>query len=525
MKKKDILFVHIPKSAHTDRPIGSFTRMNLLPTCLLGLADLLKRRGFSTEIVHLRVEEMEDPSFSALSYLRAQPPRVLALDLHWHHQSYDVMEGVKKIKASCPDTFVLLGGQTASYYHEEIMKNFDAVDGILRGEVEGPALELARVLLDGKGDLFSIPNLTWRRKGKVLINPLSFVASVEDLNTLCFTNFRLLKNQEAYIRYISGPFQRKRMPTERKMSPFSAASLVFHLPVGRGCPVQCTWCSEGMLSQETVSGRNAVIFRSVGKVIDTIQDALAYGYKIFYIKFDPYPEHPEFYLELFSRLRKEKVRMRCLFESCGLPTVKFIRSFKESFPGPESSIVLSPHSGLEELRMFHKGYPFTNQALMDCLGLLKEHRVFCDLHFSLGAPFENEDDHRETIGLQRKIRRQFPNVRSIRTAPLEMEPGSPWHADPGAYGVKTSLRNFMDFVKYHSEERESFYSPGYWIPDYFRGTEDEKGFAEALRRIKWNHFCFLQPTAGKWRIPIPGRRLGDFSHLVRKVKGLVRKRA
>lgn len=173
--------------------------------------------------------------------------------------------------------------------------------------------------------------------------------------------------------------------------------------------------------------------------------------------------------------------------------------------------------------MFHKGYPFTDKALMGCLRQLKEHRVFCDLHFTLGAPFETEDDHRETIRLQRKIRRQFSNVRNIRTVPLEMEPGSPWHTNPEAFGVKTSLRSFMDLVKYHSEEREGSFSPGYWIPYYFRGKEDEKGFEEALRKIKWSRFCFLQPAAGKRRIPIPGRRLGDLSHFVRKVKGLIRR--
>jgi hypothetical protein len=104
-----------------------------------------------------------------------------------------------------------------------------------------------------------------------------------------------------------------------------------------------------------------------------------------------------------------------------------------------------------------------------------------------------------------------------------MEPGSPWHTNPEAFGVKTSLRSFMDLVKYHSEEREGSFSPGYWIPYYFRGKEDEKGFEEALRKIKWSRFCFLQPAAGKRRIPIPGRRLGDLSHFVRKVKGLIRR--
>jgi radical SAM superfamily enzyme YgiQ (UPF0313 family) len=118
--------------------------------------------------------------------------------------------------------------------------------------------------------------------------------------------------------------------------------------------------------------------------------------------------------------------------------------------------------------MFHKGYPFTDKALMGCLRQLKEHRVFCDLHFTLGAPFETEDDHRETIRLQRKIRRQFSNVRSIRTVPLEMEPGSPWYTNPEALG-----QDLFEALWISSSiiQKKGGFFPWYLIPYYFRGKE------------------------------------------------------
>jgi len=234
---------------------------------LLALADRLHRSGLSTQVVHLGIEWIEDSDFSILSYLREKHPRIVALDLHWHHQSHDVIDMVKQIKAARPQTYILLGGFTASFFHEEIMKTFPEVDGIIRGEGEEPLAELAQAIQGDQVEFFSVPNLTWRRKKKILVNPLSYVATEEDLNRLCFTHFDLLKNYPTYIRSSSGSYHVK-----------GASSPVFPLPVGRGCPVQCTWCSGGCVSQETVSGRNDVIFRSVGKVIDTIQDALAQGY-------------------------------------------------------------------------------------------------------------------------------------------------------------------------------------------------------------------------------------------------------
>jgi len=177
------------------------------------------------------------------------------------------MEHVKKIKAAFPQTYILLGGFTASFFHEEIMRNFDEVDGIIRGEAEVPVLELANALLQGRDNLFSVPNLTWRRKGRILINPLSYVASEKELNGLSFTNFRLLKNHPTYIRYIGQPFYVKGVSKEKNFWMYSLKSPIYHLTVGRGCPVQCTWCGGGRSSLENITGRNEVTFRGVEPVL------------------------------------------------------------------------------------------------------------------------------------------------------------------------------------------------------------------------------------------------------------------
>ncbi|HSB05372.1 MAG TPA: cobalamin-dependent protein [Thermodesulfobacteriota bacterium] len=526
MGKVDCLFLHVPKLINYYRPIDQFIWINFLPMGLLALADFLQRHDISTQVLHLGVEWIEGRNFSILDYLRENDPRIVAFDLHWHHQSFDVIEMAKKVKASSPSTFIVLGGYTASFFHEEIMKDFDAVDGIIRGEAEIPMLELARALLQGGKDLFSVPNLTWRRKGRILMNPLSYVASEEDLNNLSFTNFPLLKNYSTYIRYLGQPFYVRGVSKEKNFWMYSLKSPIYHLPVGRGCPVQCTWCGGGHLAQKEITGRREVIFRGINEVIQTIKEALSYGYETFHICFDPFPKNPDYYLRLFSRLREEKIRSECFFESFGLPTVDFILSFKETFPGPKSLIALSPDVGSVRTRRIHKGYPYTNQALTECLDQLEQHQVYCDLFFALGVPFERKEDVYQTIRFQRDLRSRYPYVKGIRTFTIEMEPGSPWHLHPELFGVKTDLRNFIDFYHYHSGKVSPFSSMGYWIPNFF-GNEngnDEKGFEEALQKIKCRHFCFIHPDARKSSNPFWGRRLCDLSHLFWRAKNLGRRR-
>jgi radical SAM superfamily enzyme YgiQ (UPF0313 family) len=185
-------------------------------------------------------------------------------------------------------------------------------------------------------------------------------------------------------------------------------SPIYQLPVGRGCPVQCTWCGGGHLAQKSITGRREVSFRGIEEVIQTIKEALSYGYETFHLCFDPYPQKPEYYLRLFSRIREEKIKMDCFFESFGLPTVDFIRSFKETFPGPKSLIALSPDVGSVRTRRIHKGYAYSNQALMECLDEMEQHQVYCDLFFTFGVPFEKKEDVDQTIQFQRELRNRYP---------------------------------------------------------------------------------------------------------------------
>jgi len=398
------------------------------------------------------------------------------------------------------------------------------VDGIIRGEAELPILELVKTLKEGKDDLFSVPNLSWRRRGRVLINPLSYIASGEELNHLCFTNFPLLKNYPAYIHMTGHPFNVMGVSTKKNYPRHSPKSPVFHLPVGRGCPVQCTWCSGGISSQKTITGRKKVLFRDIQKVLESIQEAVSYGYETFHINFDPSPQNPEYFLELFPRMREEKLRVECFFECYGLPTIQFVKSFKETFPGPGSLLILSPETGSDRLRKAHKGFAYTNRALFESLKQLEQHEVLSDLFFTLGIPFEEEEDFHQTLRLQSEIRSRYPCVRGIRTCLLGMEPGSPWHMDPEEFGIVASLRNFMDFYHYHSGEESPFSSAGYWIPGYFEGVKNEEHFKKTLQEIKCHHFCFFHPIVGKSSHPYWGKKLCDFSNLYWKTKECLKRK-
>ena len=177
------------------------------------------------------------------------------------------------------------------------------------------------------------------------------------------------------------------------------------------CPMHLVW--RGPFGPKVDHRQARGCLSGYQEIIQTIREALSYGYETFHFCFDPYPQKPDYYLRLFSRIREEKIKMECFFESFGLPRDDFIRSFKETFPGPKSLIALSPDVGSERTRRIHKGYAYTNQALMKCLDQMEQHRVYCDLFFTFGVPFEKKEDVYRTIQFQRELRSRYPYVKGF----------------------------------------------------------------------------------------------------------------
>jgi hypothetical protein len=216
--------------------------------------------------------------------------------------------------------------------------------------------------------------------------------------------------------------------------------------------------------------------------------------------------------------------MECRFEAFGLPTIALIKSFKETFPGSRSCIILKPDVGSEQVRRIHKGYAFSNQTLMACLEQLNRLRIPCHLYFTTGVPFETEEDMSKTVRFQKEIQHRYPIVKKIHHVTFEIEPGSPWHLYPEAYGIQTSLKNFMDFYHHASERKEGPPSLGYWIPNYFRGAESAKDFETALHHAKTRHFGLAYSETKRPSDLAQRRKFCDLPELFGRVKGLVGKK-
>ena len=96
----------------------------------------------------------------------------------------------KIVKEKCPQTFITLGGFTASYFAQEIMENYPFIDSIIKGEGEIPIRELAEKIANNDENLSTVPNLFWRKNREIVHNSNTFVATDEDLNSFTFFDIK-----------------------------------------------------------------------------------------------------------------------------------------------------------------------------------------------------------------------------------------------------------------------------------------------------------------------------------------------
>jgi radical SAM superfamily enzyme YgiQ (UPF0313 family) len=511
-EKLDILFLHVPKFSNYYKPFDEYMFINFVSMGLFALADITRAAGYKTKIVHLGIEWICDNDFSIIDYIEKTAPKVVAVPIFWHPQSYDAVEVIRAVKKRFPDIIIVTGGFTASYFADEIIREVKEVDALVRGHGEAsilPVLERAAACPGGRDklDLSNIANLLWKKYlpaggFEVVANKEVFFASNADLDKLNFTNIALLNNYETYknsFRLNVAYSKRISREDNLKITPVRA----YHIPlfIGRGCPTECKLCAGRQKNQIKMNCSGAVIMRSIEKVCDSIEEIKKYGFDQVIVCTDPYPDKPQYFIDLFRRIRERGIEIEMFFESWGLPTREFIDEFGRTFHGRNSAIAISAESGSDLVRAKIRGYSFTNAELFNTLDYLEESRVGFLVFFTVGNPFETEADLDLTSQLIADIKDKYNFVRWLTTYPVQIEPGSAIFEEPELYGVEKMFYTFMDYYNFHGSRESCLYTNlGYNVKGYFKDepeltskAERVDWFCAQISRLRCEKFCILHP--------------------------------
>ena len=134
-------------------------------------------------------------------------------------QAEEAIHLSEMIKQHQPETFVFLGGYFPTLYYEDVLSKTAAVDAVVVGEGEAPALRLIDHLENNRDPRnFDIPNVVWSENGRIRWSQKKERFDPRNKEIL---NLGLLRHPHSY-----------------EILPYSFS---------RGCPYRCTFCMEGYI--------------------------------------------------------------------------------------------------------------------------------------------------------------------------------------------------------------------------------------------------------------------------------------
>lgn len=444
-----VLFIHPAKHGPHYRPGTDVGRpYGLIPAGFPAIANLLRQNGIAVKGVNHSFEVGLNANFNLRNWLLAQrDARVILIDLHWYEHCFGAIQTAKLCKQVFPQAWIVLGGLSASGFAREILENFPEVDLIVRGDGEQPVLALVQQLLSAaspQDGLDLIPNLAFRKAGSIVENPLNYTAGTLDLDRLDFVDLDFIEHGKEYgaHEYVVTNLDQAHQAMES--DPF----LGRWLTTARGCKYECAYCGGCKSAHKILAGRNGLVLRSPGKVVDDLERLQQLGYVQASLTYDIAELGEEYWQELFSQMRQRNVQISLYNEFFQLPSAEFIEAMASAVLLAHSCVALSPLVGNARVRRLN-GKHFSNEQLYDVLDILQQKRMYLFVYFSLNLPGETNETFKETLSLAEEIFYFYPNsllkiINSVHT----IDPLAPMNVHPSAYGVGASMSSFRDFYQY-----------------------------------------------------------------------------
>ncbi len=444
MSDPDLILLHPPTIFNfRERPtvlgpisdvIPSTSVFEIYPIGFVTISEYLHRHGISVRIINLAMKMLKDTSFSPENLIRKLNPRAFGIDLHWLAHADGSLALAELISRVHPEKLIIMGGLSATYYHDEIMRDYSFIDFILRGDSTEEPLRMLMKSLKSKGGFESIPNLVWRnKKGTTVVNEMSW--RPDNLDYISFDYNHILKKTLKY-RDLQGYLPFKNWLTYPVTAVFQC----------RGCTHNCCTCGGSLLSFREQGIREKPCFRSPDLLAGDIKKISDFtGSPVMVI--GDLLQGGEGYADVFlEAIKKYNIRNEIALEFFDPPPEAFIKKVAGSIRN--FNVEISPESHDPVIRE-HFGKCYGNEELEQSLETFIRYgarRV--DLFFMVGLPYQDYSSVIETVHYCERLLERYGSSGNILPliAPLApfVDPGSMIFENPEKFGYKLFYRTLRE---------------------------------------------------------------------------------
>lgn len=458
----------------------------MYPIGLTSIAEYLEKAGYRVRIVNLAVRMMRDKNFDAEAMIKKLKSPVFGIDLHWMVHSHGSIEVARLVKKYHPESKMVFGGFSSTYFHEQLIK-YPEIDYVIRGDsTEEPFRMLMDCIKTGK-ETDKVPNLVWKDKtGKVKKNPFTNIPS--DIENVMVNHFGRVIN--SVIRY-------------RDLSSILPVSDWLRYPITavitcRGCNHNCVICGGSNAAFRNYHHRDKVVFRSPEAIISNLKQIERFSRGPIFILGDLYQNGEEYANRILDLLKKARIKNQLIFELFAPVSREALRQISLAAPG--FCLEISPESHDYEVRK-KAGRNYTNEALEQTIKDAIE--VGCsrmDVFFMTGLPGQDVESVMGTVDYCGSLMEKFKGDKRLALflAPISpfLDPGCLAYEQPEKYGYKIFFRNVEQFRQGLAAPSWK-YSLNYETKWMTRDEIAESGYEAILRlvRLKAKYGVISKETA------------------------------
>lgn len=434
----DVVFLH----AGGKNPKG--LQGPFIPIGMLGLASHLSKAGMKVKIFNLLMEKILDRNFTDEDFLDSVDSLVFCIDLHWFVHAYESIELARLIKLKKPESTVVVGGLTSSFFAGEIISKFDFIDFVIKGDSEYPLVKLVESLKTGSGDMHDIPNLTYM-DGELVDTSIDFRIDNDELDNLDFLDFEFVNNWSSMFYLYNSDYKYSRKSNNDLSEYYKSGRKPFWIVyTGRGCNFNCSFCGGSSNAFKKCFNRSSLILRDPVKVAEDIIKLDSLGIESIYIPHSPFTVTSDYHNRLLDELEKRVDRLNAGFMFEDFPFYfdeKLNKRYCRIFNTNNSLYLVCIGSINEKIGKMNRCY-ISPERILDICRFGSHTGSKVQLCFILGLPGEtNSSIYQQGLFINNLMRKGI-NI-SLYTA--EMHPASNIFCDPEEFHVDLEIGNFMSY--------------------------------------------------------------------------------
>jgi len=340
------------------------------------ISSTLKAHGHQTQLLVLGDNLWKASENLLRNTMEEFDPRLVCFTAVY--SQYAFIEKIAALtKNQWPDKFLIIGGVHATLQPDDVIGG--PFDAICIGEGEYPTVELCDQL-ESHIEPHGIANL-WIKSPTGNIERNEPRVFLEDLDQLPFPDREMWK-----------PWMKEQLGGE------------LALLLGRGCPYDCTYCSN--LALRNVANGKYVRMRSPENILQEVAFLhKLYPHRRMYFEVETIAMNKNWLIELCSLLKTfNSTISQAISFGCNIrisPRIKDESLFDALKNANFYKLNIGLESGSKKIRRDVLKRIYSNEDFLEIVSLARKHGLKIFVYNMIGLPEESLDDHKETVLLNR----------------------------------------------------------------------------------------------------------------------------